>query len=210
MTYSPSPDEVKRLRDDTGAGIMDCKRALAESGGDAEKARDLLRKWGLAGVEKRKGRTATEGAIEQYLHVTDPEMPARIGVLVELNCETDFVAKTPDFKQLARDIAMHVSWARPRWISRDEVPQDFLDHERKLIMESPDMTKKPETVRERIVEGKIEAMLADQGGVLMEQHFLKDESGKTKVGDLVSEFAARVKENVVVRRVARFELGEQE
>lgn len=210
MSYVPSSTEVKQLRDETGAGIMDCKRALVEAGGDLSEARDLLRQWGLADAEKRKGRAASEGAVEAYLHRTDPEIPARVGVLVELNCETDFVAKTPGFKDLARNIAMHISWARPRWVSRDEVPEDFLERERKILLESDLVAGKPENVKEKIVEGKINAMLSEQGGVLLDQAFIKDESGKRKIGDLVSEFAASVKENVVVRRFARFELGDED
>lgn len=210
MSYLPSSGEVKRLRDETGAGIMDCKRALTEAAGDVESARDLLRQWGLAGVEKRRGRTASEGAVEVYLHRTDVEIPARVGVLVELDCETDFVAKTPGFKELARDIAMHISWARPRWVSRDQVPEEFLDKERKILRESDLVAGKPENVKEKIVEGKIDALLSERGGVLLDQAYIRDSTGKKKVGDLVTEFAASVKENVVVRRFARFELGEED
>lgn len=209
MSYAPSSEEVKRLRDETGAGVMDCKRALAEAEGDPEGARDLLRQWGLAGVEKRKGRAASEGAIETYLHRTDPEIPARVGVLVELNCETDFVAKTPAFKQLARDIAMHISWMQPRWIAREQVPEDFLEQEKKLVMNSDAVAGKPDNVKGKIVEGKINAMLSERGGVLLDQVFIKDEGGKKKIADLVSDFAAGVKENVIVRRFVRFELGEE-
>ena len=114
--------DVKQLRDLTGAGMMDCKRALTESDGDIEHSKDLLRKWGLAGAEKRAGRTATEGAIGYYIHQVDPELPPKKGVLVELNCETDFVAKTPEFKELARNIAMHIAAMEPRWVSRSDVP----------------------------------------------------------------------------------------
>jgi elongation factor Ts len=210
MNYVPSSAEVKQLRDETGAGIMDCKRSLSQAGGDLSKARDLLRQWGLAGVEKRKGRSASEGAVETYIHRTDPEMPARVGVLVELNCETDFVAKTPGFRELAREIAMHISWARPRWVSRDQVPEDHLEKERKILLDSDLVANKPDNVKEKIVEGKISAMLSEQGGVLLDQVFIKDEGGKKKIGDLVSDFAASVKENVVVRRFARFELGEED
>lgn len=210
MNYAPSSTEVKRLREETGAGMMDCKRALAESGGDLDVARDLLRRWGLAGVEKRRGRPAAEGAVEVYLHRTDPDMPARVGVLIELNCETDFVAKTPGFKQLARDIARHISWARPLWVSRDQVPEDFLEKERKLLGDSQLVAGKPDNVREKIVEGKIESMLSEVGGVLLDQVFIGDESGRKKISDLVTDFAASVKENVVVRRFVRFELGGEE
>lgn len=209
MSYLPSSEEVKRLRGETGAGIMDCKRALTEAGGNLEQARDLLRQWGLAGVQIRKGRSASEGAIEVYLHRTDAEMPARVGVLVELNCETDFVAKTKEFKQLARDIALHISWMQPRWISRDLVPEDFIEREKKLLINSEVVAGKPDNVKDKIVEGKINAMFAERGGVLLDQVFIKDEAGKNKIGDLVSDFAAGVKENVVVRRFARFELGEE-
>lgn len=208
MSYRPAAADVKRLRDETGAGMMDCKKALTEVEGNLGAAKDLLRKWGLAGVQKRADRTAAEGVVEAYVHKVDADMPARVGVLVELNCETDFVAKTPEFKQLARDIAMHISWMDPRWISKEEVPEDFLEREKKILLESKEVAGKPLEVVDKIVQGKLGKVLSDQGGVLLEQIFIKDESGKRTVGDAVGDLAASVKENVLIRRFARFRLGE--
>lgn len=205
-----SAQEVKNLREATGAGMMDCKKALTEAGGDVEAAKDLLRKWGLAGVEKRSGRTAAEGMIAVYLHQLDPELPAKQGVMVELNCETDFVAKTPEFKQLGRDIAMHVAAMAPRWVSRDEIPPELLDREKSIVMESKAVEGKPAQVVEKIVEGKLKSIFADRGGALLDQPFVRDESGKKTVGDLITDHAAVVKEKIEVRRFARFAVGEQE
>ncbi|HEY8201550.1 MAG TPA: translation elongation factor Ts [Actinomycetota bacterium] len=201
--------DVKKLRDETGAGMMDCKRALTEARGELEAARDLLRKWGMASAQKRASRVASEGAVEAYLHRSDPELPPRKGVLVELNCETDFVAKTPEFKELARDIAMHVAAMEPRWIAKADVPEDWIERERKIVLDSPQVAGKPPQIVDKIVEGKINAILADRGGVLLEQKFVKDETGKTTVGDLVQNLASSVRENVVVRRFARFAIGEE-
>ncbi len=150
---SITAQDVKNLRDATGAGMMDCKRALSEAEGDIEGAKDLLRKWGLAGVEKRSSRAASEGMVAHYVHQLDPQLPAKTGVLVELNCETDFVAKTAEFKQLGRDIAMHIAAMQPRWVSRDEIPQDLLDREKKIILESKAVEGKPAQVMEKIVQG---------------------------------------------------------
>ena len=199
---------VKQLRDSTGAGMMDCKRALTEANGDVEAAKDLIRKWGLAGVEKRAGRAAKEGTIGHYIHQLDPDLPPKKGVLVELNSETDFVAKTPEFKELARNIAMHVAAMEPQWVSRSDVPEEFVEREKKIFRESDQFKGKPENVIEKIMEGKLNALFADRGGVLLEQKYVKDESGKKTVGDLIGEFAASVKENVGVRRFVRFAVGE--
>ena len=201
--------DVKKLRDETGAGMMDCKRALTEAGGSVEAARDLLRTWGLASAQKRSTRTASEGAVEAYLHRSDPELPPRKGVLVELNSETDFVAKTPAFKELARNIAMHIAAMEPRWISKDEVPEDWIERERKIVLESPQVQGKPPQIVDKIVEGKLNSIYSDRGGVLLEQKFVKDETGKTTVGDLVQELASSVRENIVVRRFVRFAIGEE-
>jgi len=204
-----SASDVKKLRDETGAGMMDCKRALTECGGDVDAAKDLLRTWGLAGVEKRKSRTASEGVVTSYLHEVGG-LPPKVGVLLELDTETDFVAKTPDVRQLARNIAMHVAAMEPRWVSREEVPEDFLEQERKIVLASDEVARKPPNIQEKIVEGKISSVLSGKGGVLLEQPYVKDESGKKKVADVVSEVAASVKENLVVRRFARFRVGEEE
>ncbi|HZD37002.1 MAG TPA: translation elongation factor Ts, partial [Actinomycetes bacterium] len=145
--------QVKALRDETGAGMMDCKRALQEADGDFEKARQILREAGKAGVTKRAGRTASEGVIEAYLHTPDPNLPPKLGVLVELDCETDFVAKTDEFRRLARDVAMHVAASSPTYVSREDIPGDVLERERKIYAAQAE--GKPDHIVERIVEGKL-------------------------------------------------------
>ncbi len=200
--------EVKKLRELTGAGVMDCKRALTEANGDVEAAKDLIKKWGLAGVEKRATRAAKEGTIGHYIHQLDPELPPKKGVLVELNSETDFVAKTPEFKALARNIAMHIAAMEPTWVSRADVPPEVIDREKTILRESDQFKGKPEHVVEKIMEGKLNAMFADRGGVLLEQKYVKDDTGKKTVGDLISDLGASVKENVSVRRFVRFTVGE--
>lgn len=210
MSNKPiSAADVKALRDDTGAGMMDCKRALTEAAGDVAQAKELLRTWGLAGVEKRKVRVASEGVTAAYLHEVGG-LPPKLGVLLELDCETDFVAKTPEFRDLARNLAMQVAAMEPRWVSRDDVPVDFLESERKIIAGSDELANKPENIRDKIVEGKLGSILSGKGGVLLEQIYVRDESGKKKVGDIVSELGASVKENIVVRRFARFRVGEDD
>jgi elongation factor Ts len=193
-------DVVKRLRDETGAGMMDCKRALVETGGDIEKAREILRTRGLASAQKRQGRTAREGLIDSYIH-----LEGRIGVLVEVNCETDFVARTGDFKLLAREVAMQIAALRPRWISREEVPQDVIEGERKIYEEQARATGKPDNVLAKIVDGKLEAFYKES--VLLDQTYIRDD--KRSVGNLVDEVSARVGEKIAVRRFARFQLGEE-
>jgi elongation factor Ts len=204
-----SASDVKKLRDDTGAGMMDCKRALTEAKGDVTAAKDLLRTWGLAGVEKRKARRASDGLVVSYLHEVGG-LPPKVGVLLELDTETDFVAKTPDVRELARNLAMHVAAMEPRWVAREDVPEDFLEAERKIVAASDEVARKPENIREKIVEGKVSSILSDKGGVLLEQHYVKDETGKKKVADVVAEVAATMKENLVVRRFARFRVGEED
>lgn len=201
--------DVKALRDETGAGMMDCKRALTEASGDVAQAKELLRTWGLAGVEKRKVRVASEGVTAAYLHEVGG-LPPKLGVLLELDCETDFVAKTAEFRELARSLAMQVAAMEPRWVSREEVPEDFLESERKIIAGSDELANKPENIREKIVEGKLGSILSGKGGVLLEQLYVRDESGKKKVADIVGDLAASVKENIVVRRFARFRVGEDD
>ena len=191
---------VKRLRDETGAGMMDCKRALVETAGDVGKARDLLRTRGLVSAQKRQGRQASEGIVDAYLHGD-----GRIGVLVEVNCETDFVARTEEFRRLAREVAMQIAARDPRWITREEVPADVVEAERKIYEEQARGAGKPEEVIARIVDGKLRAFLKET--VLLEQAYIREDS-KT-VRDLVTEVAAKVGENVVVRRSARFVLGEE-
>jgi elongation factor Ts len=193
-------DQVKRLREFTGAGMMDCKRALEETGGDLDRAVELLRVKGLADAKKRQGRVAREGVVDAYIH-----MNGRLGVLVEVNCETDFVADTEAFRSAARDIAMHVAASDPRWISRVDVPEDVIEGERKLYAEQAREQGKPDNVIERIVQGKLEAFYKDN--CLLDQPFVRDDT-KT-VGELVSETSGKVGEKVEVRRFARFKLGEE-
>jgi elongation factor Ts len=190
---------VKELRERTGAGMMDCKWALGEAGGDMEKAIDLLRKKGLAAAAKKAGRVAAEGAVGSYIHAG-----GKIGVLVEVNCETDFVARTDQFQELVRDIAMHIAAAEPRFVRREEVTSDDLEREREIFREQALASGKPEAVVDRIVAGKLEKYYAEY--VLLEQPFVKD-SDKT-VGQLVQERIAKLGENIVVRRFTRYRLGE--
>jgi elongation factor Ts len=194
-------EQVKALREATGAGMMDCKRALQETGGDVEKAKEWLRKKGMASAAKRAARTATEGLIEAYIHFN-----GRVGVLVELNCETDFVAKTSDFRQLAKDIALHIAGSQTvRWVTRDQLPESELEAERRIYEAQAREQGKPENVIERIVTGKLEAYYKD--AVLVDQPFVKDPD-KT-VGELIDEASGRLGEKVQVRRFVRFRLGEE-
>ena len=188
------------MRAKTGAGMMDCKKALIATGGDVQKAIDYLKQKGVAKAEKRAGRTAAQGVIESYVHFNN-----RVGVLVELNCETDFVARTDDFQVLARDIALHVASANPIAVTADEVPADYIEHEKSIFEKQVEESGKPEAVREKIVEGKLKKLLQEQ--VLLDQPFVKDD--KKSVGELVKEVSGRVGENIVVRRVLRYELGEE-
>ena len=189
---------VGELRTRTGAGMMDCKRALEETGGDLEKAVELLRKKNIAKADKRSGRQAAEGVIETYVHFN-----GKIGVLVELNCETDFVARTDDFRQLARDLSLHIASAAPMAVRIEDLPSKVVDAERRIYEAQVAEEKKPDAVRVKIVEGRIRKFYEER--VLLEQKFVKDDS--VTVGDLVKQLAARTGENVQVRRFARFELG---
>jgi elongation factor Ts len=193
--------QVKALREATGAGMMDCKKALTESGGDFDKAVELLRQKGLAGVEKRAGRSANQGLIDSYIHFNHT-----VGVLVEVNCETDFVANTEEFKALVKDVALHIaSPAAPRYVTRDEVPQAELDRVTAIFAAQAKESGKPENVIEKIVEGKLNAHVSQL--VLMDQPYVKDDA-KT-VQQLVDETSAKVGEKIVVRRFARYKLGEE-
>jgi elongation factor Ts len=193
-------EQVKRLRELTGAGMMDCKRALQEADGDVERAVQILAEKGMASVGKRAGRSANQGRIESYIHFN-----ATVGSLVEVNCETDFVANTEEFKQLAKDLALHVaSPAEPRWLSRDEVPADEVQSTRHVFEVQAKEMGKPENVTAKIVEGKMDAFFGDN--VLLEQRYVKDDS-KT-IQHLLDEVGARTGEKVVVGRFARFRLGQ--
>ncbi|MCM2269523.1 MAG: translation elongation factor Ts [Thermoanaerobaculia bacterium] len=190
---------VKELRDRTGAGMMDCKAALAETAGDLEKAVDALRKKGLAAAAKKAGRVAADGVVWAYIHAG-----GKLGVLVEINCETDFVARTEDFQDLAKDIAMHVAAAEPRYVRREEVPADILDRERAIFREQAAASGKPANVIEKIVDGKLEKFYAE--ACLLEQAFVKNPD--QTIAQLVQEKVAKIGENIQVRRFARFKLGE--
>ena len=195
-----SAAQVKELRERTGAGMMDCKKALVETGGDMEKAVELLREKGLASAAKRAGRSANQGLIEAYIHFNNT-----VGVLVEVNCETDFVANTDEFKALAKDIALHIaSPAAPRFVSREEVSRDEIDHESQIFAKQAQESGKPENVVDKIVEGKINSYFKEI--VLLDQPFVKDDS-KT-VQQLLDETSARVGEKVAVKRFVRYKLGE--
>jgi elongation factor Ts len=200
MTDIPA-ELVKRLRDLTGAGMMDCKRALQDADGDLDKAQELLRVKGLASAQGRAGRSANQGLVESYVHFNNT-----VGALVEVNCETDFVANTDEFKQLAKDLALHVaSPSAPRYVTREEVPKDIADRERLIYEAQAKEMGKPEHVIPNIVEGKMKAFYEET--VLLDQPYVKDDS-KT-VQELLDEVGTRVREKVAVRRFVRFRLGEE-
>jgi elongation factor Ts len=192
-------ESVKELREKTGAGLLDCQKALGETGGDVEKALRLLRERGLAKAAKKSTRAATDGSIGAYIHPG-----GKIGVLMEVNCETDFVAKTDEFQQLVRDLAMQVAAAAPRYVSRDEVPETELAAEREIYRAQALRSGKPENVLDRIIAGQVERFYKDV--CLLEQPFIK-QSDRT-VDEVVKEAIVRFGVNVAVRRFARFQLGE--
>lgn len=209
MSYKPPIEEINKLKNETGAGLMDAKRALIDTKGDIEAARDQLRAQGLAGIEKRATRTAAEGGVFHYVHQIDPELPPKVGVLIEMNCETDFVAKTPDFKELGRSISMHIAAMEPVWVSRSDISDEVIEREKKIILESDAVKGKPENIVEKIVEGRISSFFSEKGGALLEQKYIRDDSGKQTIADLINDYAVKVKENIVVRRFARFRVGEE-
>lgn len=194
-----SADKVKELREKTGAGMMECKKALTESGGDFEKAVTILRQKGLASASKKAGRTASEGIVGSYIHMD------RIGVLLEVNCETDFVARTDEFRSLVKDIAMHIAAANPSYVSREDVPAGVIEAEKDIYRSQ--VTGKPPQVAEKIVEGKLEKFFGES--CLMEQIFIKDPEQKLRVKDLVIEKIAKLGENILIKRFARFQVGER-
>ena len=194
-----SPKDVSELRTRTGAGMMDCKRALEESGGNLDKASEILRKKGIAKAEKRTGKTASQGLVVSYIHHN-----GQVGVLVELNCETDFVARTDEFGQLAREIALHIASAEPIGVNPEDVPADLLDRERRIAEEQVAKDGKPENIRGKIVDGKLKKFVAER--TLTEQPYVKDDS-KT-VGQLLKEASGKLGEAISVRRFARFKIGE--
>ena len=195
-----SASTVKELREISGAGMMDCKKALTEASGDIEKAIDILRKTGMAKARKKSGRSAKEGIILPYIHPG-----AKLGVLLEINCETDFVANTDDFKNLSKDIAMHIAASAPMSVSREEIPQETLEREKEIYADQARQSGKPENIIEKMTEGRLNKFY--QENVLLEQIFVKDPD-KT-VADLITETVAKLGENILISRFSRFQLGEK-
>ncbi len=198
---SISMEKVKTLRQKTGAGVMDCKKALQETGGDIDKAVEYLREKGIAAATKKAGRTAAEGIVGSYIH-----MGGKIGVLIEVNCETDFVAKTDQFKSLVHNLAMQVAASQPDFVSRDDVPEEEVEKERKILRQQALAENKPEHVVDKMVEGRLEKFFEEK--CLMEQPYIKDNDQTVK--DLIMEGIAQLGENIVVNRFARFAVGEEE
>ena len=199
-----SAADVKKLREATGAGMMDCKKALTEADGDFDKAVQALREKGLSGVAKREGRTASNGLVHAYLHKSSPDLPPTVGVMVELNCETDFVAKTPQFQELAKDIAQHIAAMSPLYVSADEVPEHVLDTERKIYETQAREEGKPEAALPKIVEGKVAGYY--KTFVLLDQSFVKD--NKRTIKDLLDDANASLGEKIAVGRFARYKVGQ--
>lgn len=190
---------VKELREQTGAGLMDCKKALTESEGNLEKAIDVLRTKGLAMASKKSSRSASDGLIGSYIHM------GKLGVLVEINCETDFVAKTEDFQNLVKDIAMHIAATNPAYVRREDIPADVVEREKSIY--ASQVENKPPQVVEKIIEGKLEKFYSDS--CLVDQIYVKDPDQKKKIKDLIVEKIAKLGENIVLNRFVRFQLGEK-
>ncbi len=201
---SISAETVRVLREQTGAGLMDCKKALQETAGDLEKAKDYLRTKGLAAAAKKSGRKASEGLVGSYIH-----MGGRLGVMVEVNCETDFVARTSDFQNFVRDLAMHVAGAPtvPVAVRREEMDPKLVEHEREIARAQAKEQGKPEKIWDKIVQGKVDKFYKDH--CLLEQVFVKDPEGRKTIQDLLTETISKLGENIVIRRFARFELGQK-
>jgi elongation factor Ts len=196
-----SAEQVKELRERTGAGVMDCKAALEASKGDMQGAIEHLRKKGLADAAKKAHREAKDGVVASYIHPG-----SKIGVLVEVNCETDFVARTDDFQQLVKDVAMQVAAANPSYVSREDVPGAVVEKEREIYRQQMADQKKPPQVVDKIIEGKLEKFYAES--CLLEQPFIRDASGKTRLKDMVDQSTSKMGERIVVKRFARFQVGE--
>jgi elongation factor Ts len=194
-----SAEDVKKLRELTGAGMMDCKKALQEAEGDMNRAVEILRERGLASAQKRAGRTATQGVIDSYIHHNNS-----VGVLVEVNCETDFVARTDEFRRLAKDVALHIASAMPQWVVREDVPEAVLETERRIYEAEARQQGKPDTMLDRIVEGKLQSFFKTT--VLVDQPFVKDPD--RSIQQLLDEVSAKVGEKVAVRRFVRYKLGQ--
>ena len=191
---------IQDLREKTGVGMMDCKRALIESGGDMEKAIELLRKQGLAAAARRAGRTAAQGVVDSYIH-----LGGKIGVLLEVNCETDFVARNIEFQSFVKDIAMQITASNPQYITREDVPDGIVEHEKNILKSQTLAEGKPEKVADKIVEGRLEKFFSEV--CLLDQPFIKDTD--KSINDLLGEFAAKIGENIVIRRFTRYQLGEK-
>ena len=194
-----SAQQVRELRERTGAGMLDCQKALTQAAGDMEKAIQILREKGLATAQKKAARVSSQGLVASYIHAG-----GKIGVLIEVNCETDFVARTPEFQELVRDLAMQVAAANPRWVRREEVPAAVVEAERNIYRAQAAASGRPAHVVDKIVEGKLEKFFSET--CLLEQPFIKDPD--RTVHQLVTDAVARIGENIVVRRFARFQLGE--
>ena len=194
--------QVKALRDATGAGMMDCKQALQDAGGDLERAKQILREAGKAGVQKRAGRSATQGVVDAYLHTPDPNVPPKLGVLVELDCETDFVAMTDEFQRLAHEIALHIAVADPTYLRREDVPDNVIKQEREIYATQAE--GKPDHIVERIVQGKLTDFYKQV--VLLDQPYIRDD--KQTIQDLLDAYSAKVREKLVLRRFVRFKVGD--
>ncbi|HSL23217.1 MAG TPA: translation elongation factor Ts [Vicinamibacterales bacterium] len=195
-------DLVKQLRDRTGAGMMDCKAALSEAGGDMEKAVDVLRKRGLASAAKKSGRATSEGVVGSYIH-----MGGKIGVLVEVNCESDFVARTADFQNLVKELGLQIAAAAPLYVSRDEIPADVLERERGIYREQATTAGKPASVIDKIVEGKLASFY--EHVCLLDQPSIRDPKMKIKVSEMIQALIGKLGENIAVARFARFKVGER-
>ncbi|HJN17665.1 MAG TPA: translation elongation factor Ts [Armatimonadota bacterium] len=194
-----SAADVKKLRETTGSGMMDCKKALDEANGDFEAAKDILRKKGIAVAAKRADRAASEGAVVSYIH------DGRIGVLLEINSETDFVARTDKFQELATNIAMQIAASQPRWVSRDEVAESDLERERSILIEQAKAEGKPDNIAEKMVEGRMRKFYEEY--CLLDQEYIRDD--KVKIADLIEDFTGQVGEKIEVRRFVRYSLGEE-
>jgi len=198
---SVSAEQVKKLREISGAPMLECKKALEEAGGDEEKAFTVLRKRGQAAAAKKAGRTTSEGIVGSYIHAG-----GKMGVLIEVNCESDFVARNEEFQQLVHDLAMQVCATDPRFIRKDDVTEEVLEKEKEILKEQAAASGKPEAVLERIVEGRLGKFYED--ACLYEQHFIKDTTGAMTIAELIASKIAKFGENITVRRFARFKVGE--
>jgi elongation factor Ts len=202
-TRAVSLEDVKKLRDMTGAGMMDCRKAMEDSGGDLDRAVALLRERGIAKAAKRADRETSNGVVEAYLHRTG-DYPPQIGAMVEINCESDFVAKGDDFRALARDLCLHIAASAPRWIQRADVPAEVLEQESEIYRRKAEQEGKPAQIVDRIVQGQVETFYKEN--CLLDQAYVRDPS--VRIGDLVAQTGAKLQENVTIRRFSRFSIKE--